>query len=290
VKMVHNGIEYGLMQLLAETYDMLCRGLDMSEPELHEVFEDWNAGELSSYLVEITADIFAEVDGITGRPLIDMILDEARQKGTGKWTSQDAMELQIPTPTIDIGVVMRNMSAFKSERQDANRLYGDSIQKYTGDRSKFLEILHEAFYAAMITTYAQGFNLLQGASLAYKFDLNLATVARIWRGGCIIRSALLDEIRDVFTSDPKLPNMILDRDLGGKVISRTEALREVVSNAFSLGIPMPAMAATLSYLDAYRSVWLPANLIQAQRDYFGSHTYERIDERGLFHTEWHQSN
>jgi 6-phosphogluconate dehydrogenase len=288
VKMVHNGIEYGLMQLLAETYDMLRRGLELTDAELHDVFKRWNAGVLNSYLVEITADIFAELDGKTGKPLIDVILDEAKQKGTGKWASQDAMELQIPTPTIDIGVVMRNLSAFKAERQIANQLYGDSVRKYKGDRKLLLEALHEAFYAAMIATYSQGFSLLRGASLEYKYDLNLETVARIWRGGCIIRSALLDDIRDAFIRDPELPNLILDQPLGGKVISRIDALREVASTAMSLGIPLPGMSATLSYLDAYRSVWLPANLIQAQRDYFGSHTYERIDERGAFHTQWNQ--
>jgi 6-phosphogluconate dehydrogenase len=289
VKMVHNGIEYGIMQLIAETYDLMKRGLNLSDEELHQVYKDWNQTEVNSYLVEITAAIFNEVDEQTGKRLIDVILDEAKQKGTGMWTSQDAMNLQVPVPTIDIAVAMRNLSALKPERREVNHLMDGGSSKYLDNRSEFIEQVRKSLYAGMIITYAQGFNQLYRASVGYKYHLDLQEVARIWRGGCIIRSALLNKIRSAFQKNPDLTNLLLDIDLGRTVLSSRDALKIVVQTAAEIGVPTPGLMVSLGYLDGYRSAWLPANLIQAQRDYFGSHTYERIDARGVFHTKWENS-
>ncbi len=288
VKMVHNGIEYGIMQLIAETYDLMKRGLGFSADDLHGVYRDWNRQELASYLVEITSHIFTTADEKTGRPLVEVILDAAKQKGTGKWTEWDAADLQVPTPTIDAAVAMRNLSGLKSERQQAARQLRGPSAAYKGDPQKFTSQLKDALYSGMILTYGQGMALLRRASSHYRYGLDLATVARIWRGGCIIRAALLEDIRSVFSSRSDLPNLLMDRDLAEAVMRRQNQLRAVVSTALKMGLPVPALAASLGYFDGYRSGRLPANLIQAQRDYFGSHTYERTDAEGTFHTQWHK--
>jgi 6-phosphogluconate dehydrogenase len=286
VKMVHNGIEYGLMQLIAETYDLMKRGLGLSDDQLHDAYQEWNRGELHSYLLEITGHIFRQEDASTGKRLIDVILDEAKQLGTGMWTSQSAMELQVPTPTIDSAVAMRNLSAYKAEREMASRTLPGSPATLQGDRTAFVARLRRALYAGMIITYAQGMALLHRASDAYAYGLDLETVARIWRGGCIIRAALLENIRMAYREKPDLPNLLLEATLGNAVLDRQADLRAVVQAASQLALPVPALMASLAYFDAYRSAWLPANLIQAQRDYFGAHTYERVDAKGTFHTQW----
>ena len=286
VKMVHNGIEYGVMQLLAETYDLMKRGLGLNDDEVHDVYHAWNKGELNAYLVEISSHIFSKKDEKTGKRLIDEILDVAKQKGTGMWTSQSAMELQVPIPTIDLAVAMRDLSKFAKERERASAMYRQSRPSLVSDRDTFLTQLGRAFYAAMIITYAQGMALLEVASDKYKYHLDLEAVARIWRGGCIIRAALLEDICAAFHVKRELPNLLLDSNLSHKVMEHQADLRQVVSQAAELGIPVPGLMVSLGYLDAYRSAWLPDNLIQAQRDYFGAHTYERIDAKGTFHTIW----
>jgi 6-phosphogluconate dehydrogenase len=286
VKMVHNGIEYGLLQLIAETYDLMKRGLGLNDDELNAVYSAWNRTELASYLLEITADIFCTVDEKTGRRLIGEILDEAKQKGTGKWASEDAMELQIPIPTVDSAVAMRNLSMYKKERTAIHAALELPVQKFSGDRAAFLETMRSALLAAMILTFAQGMAQLDAASAACGYGLRLETVARIWSGGCIIRAALLGKIRAALARSPVPANLLLDPVLGSEVRARRDDLRRTVCEAAGLGIPAPALMASLGYLDSFRSDWLPANLIQAQRDYFGAHTYERIDGKGVFHTQW----
>ncbi len=286
VKMVHNGIEYGIMQLLAETYDLMKRGLGLNDDELHEAHALWNKGELNGYLVEITSHIFSKQDEKTGKRLIDEILDVAKQKGTGMWTSQSAMELQVPIPTIDLAVAMRDLSVFEKEREQAGAIYQRPIQRITGDRDAFITQLGRALYAAMVITYAQGMALLTGASGKYGYQLDLEAVARIWRGGCIIRAALLEDICAAFHARRELPNLLLDSSLSSKLMEHQEDLRRIVSHASESGVPIPGLMVSLGYFDAYRSARLPANLVQAQRDYFGAHTYERNDAKGTFHTEW----
>jgi 6-phosphogluconate dehydrogenase len=288
VKMVHNGIEYGLMELIVETYDLLKRGLGLTPAELAPLYNRWNREELNSFLMEITAKIFTRKDSRTGQPLIDLILDKAKQKGTGMWTSWDAMDLQVGTPTIDVAVVMRDMSGAKEERQAAARFLAGPALTFSGDRERFIGRLKNALYAGMIATYAQGLALLKKASATYAYGLDLEAVARIWRGGCIIRAALLEDIRAAYKARADLPNLLLDPHLGKEFLSRAADLREVVQTAAALGLPAPGFMGTLSYFDAYRSAVLPANLIQAQRDFFGAHTYERLDAPGAFHTEWDQ--
>jgi 6-phosphogluconate dehydrogenase len=286
VKMVHNGIEYGVMQLLAETYDLMKRGLGLNDDELHEVYALWSKGELNGYLVEITSHIFSKQDEKTGKRLVDEILDVARQKGTGMWTSQSAMELQVPIPTIDLAVAIRDLSVFEKEREQAGAIYQRPIRCPTGDRDTFIKQLDRALYAGMLITYAQGMALLTVASGKCGYQLDLEAVARIWRGGCIIRAALLEDICAAFHARRELPNLLLDPSLSRKLIEHQEDLRRIVSHASESGVPIPGLMVSLGYLDAYRSAWLPANLIQAQRDYFGAHTYERMDAKGTFHTEW----
>jgi len=286
VKMVHNGIEYGVMQLIAETYDLMKRGLGLHDDEVRDKFSAWNQGELNGYLIEITSHIFSKQDEKTGRRLIDDILDVAKQKGTGMWTSQSAMELHVPIPTIDVAVAMRDLSVFAKEREQASAIYPRSQRRYTGDRDTFLTHLGRALFTGMMSTYAQGMALLAAASDKYEYHLDLETVARIWRGGCIIRAALLEDIRAAFRAKHDLPNVLLAPNVSRKVMEHQEDLRQVVCQAAELGVPAPGLMVSLGYLDAYRSAWLPANLIQAQRDYFGAHTYERIDAKGTFHTEW----
>ncbi len=286
VKMVHNGIEYGIMQLIAETYDVLKRGAGLTDDELAVVYDQWNQAELGSYLVEITSDIFIKVDELSGKRLVDVVLDAARQLGTGMWTSQDALALHVPTPTIDISVAMRNLSGQEDLRTYLSTHYSTPIQKLTAQRKEIIEQTRRALYAALILTYAQGMAQLQAASAAYQYSLDAATIARIWRGGCIIRSALLEPIRSAYSRQPGLPHLLFDEHLGGEMFARQEDLRGLVREAAGAGIPVPGFMASLAYYDSLRSTHLPANLIQAQRDYFGAHTYERVDQRGIFHTQW----
>ncbi len=286
VKMVHNGIEYGLMQLIAETYDLMKRGLGFSDDELHVVYDRWNQTELSAYLIEITARIFLQQDERTGKRLVDVILDAAKQKGTGMWTAQSAMELQTPVPTLDMAVAMRDLSGLDQERVSASRFLPGPPRALRVDQDAFLQHLARALFAGMILTYAQGMALLGRASAVNHYGLDLEAIARIWRGGCIIRAALLEKLRTAYRARPDLPNPLVDPSLARELVERQADVREVVHTAVAWGLPVPGLAASLAYFDAYRSAWLPANLIQAQRDYFGAHTYERVDAQGVFHTEW----
>jgi 6-phosphogluconate dehydrogenase len=286
VKMVHNGIEYAIMQLIAETYDLLSRGLGLSDDELSDIFTKWNQAELNGYLVEITADIFCKVDENTGERLLDVVLDAAHQLGTGMWTTQDALTLHIPTPTIDTAVVMRNLSGSVEQRQAISQKYHLPVKQLPFDHQELIERARRSLYAAVILAYAQGFAQLAAASKAYQYDLDLAAIARIWRGGCIIRSALLEPIRHAYHAQPGLTHLLLDPTLGAAVAERLDDLRSLVQTFTGASIPAPAYMASLGYIDSLRSSHLPANLIQAQRDYFGAHTYERVDQRGIFHTQW----
>jgi 6-phosphogluconate dehydrogenase len=286
VKMIHNGIEYGIMQLIAESYDLMRRGLGFDVDQMRSMFAKWNENELNSYLMEITAKVLGRKDDKTGKPLVEMILDRARQKGTGKWTSWDALDLQTPVPNIDVAVAMRNMSDFIEERKQAGQALSGPSLSFQGDRDAFASQLERGLFAAVVLTYAQGMAQLRQASHKYDYNLDLEAVARIWRGGCIIRAALLEDIRTAFQKEPDLQNMLLSADFGKEIMERQGDLRKVVCTGAELGIPVPGFMSTLAYYDAYRSARLPANLIMAQRDYFGAHRYERIDEEGTFHTEW----
>jgi len=286
VKMVHNGIEYGIMQLIAEVYDLLKRGLGVRNDELSALFAGWNQAELNSYLMEITTNIFQKVDEGTGQHLVDTILDVARQKGTGEWTTQDALELHVPTPTVDMAVAMRNLTGQEEERASMAKKFGTPQAVYQGHRTEMIEHLRRALYTSTILTYAQGMEQLRAASQEYGYNLDLSAVARIWRGGCIIRSALLEPIYLAYRGQPQVPHLLLDDMLGNAVSERIEDLRFVIKTAIDLQLPASALMSCLAYYDGLRSGHLPANLIQAQRDYFGAHTYERIDKSGIFHTEW----
>ena len=286
VKMAHNGIEYGDMQLIAEAYDVLHRALNLSAKELHDIFTEWNKGELQSYLIEITAKIFERYDPETGKPLVDLIVDEALQKGTGKWTSQSALDLGVPLPTITGAVDSRNVSALKAERVAASKVLSGPTIKYEGDRKKLINAVREALYMSKICSYAQGMALLRAASKEYKYDLHYGEIAAIWRGGCIIRAIFLNRITDAFRRNPDLPNLLLDETFKQDVESRQASLRFVIQTAVGMGIPTLAFSSALAYYDAYRTDRLPANLTQAQRDFFGAHTYRRLDKPGDFHTEW----
>ncbi|MCJ7746733.1 MAG: NADP-dependent phosphogluconate dehydrogenase [Desulfobacterales bacterium] len=286
VKMVHNAIEYGDMQLIAEAYDILHRGLGLSEVELHEVFARWNKGPLSSYLIEITANIFTYIDNKTKRPLVDMILDQAEQKGTGRWTIQAALELDVPIPTIHAAVEARILSTYKLERMETAKFFPIPVSTYRGDRDTFVNAVGDALYVSKICSYAQGMALLRRASEEYHYNLDYSEIARIWRGGCIIRARFLDDVRVAFKENPNLSNLLIAPFFHEEVLSRHTALRHVVETSIELGIPAPGMSASLAYFDSYRSGRLPANLIQAQRDYFGAHTYRRVDQEGIFHTKW----
>ncbi len=286
VKMVHNGIEYGDMQLIAEIYDVLHRGLGLSAKELQAVFSEWNAGELKSYLIEITADIFTKMDADSGAPLVDVILDEAQQKGTGKWASQNSLDVGAPIPTINAAVESRILSSLKSQRVSAARLIHGPTPKYTGDRQHLIAAARAALYASKVTSYAQGLGLLKIASDEYQYELHMDGIAKIWRAGCIIRADLLGDIMAAYQRDPGLVNLLLDDTFRQAVESRQADWRFLVQTAVGMGIPVLALGASLAYFDAYRSERLPANLTQAQRDYFGAHTYRRIDREGTFHIEW----
>jgi 6-phosphogluconate dehydrogenase len=286
VKMVHNGIEYGIMQLLCETYDILRKAAGMEAGEIAALFRQWNEGELNSFLMEISAVVLAKKDDETGRPLVDFVLDTAGQKGTGKWTAQSALDLGVAIPTLSVAVEGRILSGYKSERVEAAKVLRGSRAKLTGDRSAFLEHLWKSFYLAMLSCYAQGLVMLKEASKEYNYGLNLADIARIWKGGCIVRSRLLDPIKKAYGKNPNLPNLLVDRVFRRMVNRYTPALRRVVAVAAKTGVPALAYGSTLGYVDSYRSELLPANLLQAQRDYFGAHTYKRVDREGTFHTEW----
>ena len=286
VKMVHNGIEYGDMQLISEAYDLLCRGLGLGADELHAIFSRWNEGLLKSYLIEITADIFKTIDPDTGLPLVDLILDQAGQKGTGKWTSQNALDIGVPVPTINAALQGRIISSLKAERVYAATQLPAPQQKFEGDPAELINAIENALYASKVTSYAQGLAMLRMASNEYQYDLNIRDIAKIWRAGCIIRASLLGDIMDAYERDPQLVNLMLDEAFKTAIVDRLDDWRKVVQIAVGLGIPVPAMSGALAYFDAYRSERLPANLIQAQRDYFGAHTYRRVDKEGVFHTQW----
>lgn len=285
VKMVHNGIEYGLMQLTSEVYHLLKKSAGLTNAELASTFDSWNKGRLQSFLIEITAEIFNQKDDKGDGELVDKILDKAKQKGTGKWTSQNAMDLGIPIPSIDIAVSMREISAFKDLRVEAEGIYGKPEPKSV-DKADFINKAEQALYFAFIISYAQGLNQLVEASEEYGYELNMSEVAKIWRAGCIIRAALLDDISKTFASSPALKNIVLAPDFVTKLKETVAATREVVAYGASNGIPLPGLSNSLTYFDAITSGRLPLNLIQAQRDHFGSHTYERTDMEGIFHTEW----
>jgi 6-phosphogluconate dehydrogenase len=286
VKMIHNGIEYGDMQLIAEAYDLLHRGLGLTNAELHKVFSDWNKGDLESYLIEITADIFSRYDRETDKAIVDLILDEAQQKGTGKWTSQNSFDIGAPIPTINAAVESRIISGLKEERVAASSLLVGPKAQIKGDRAQNIAFIRDALYTAKICSYAQGFGMLRLASKEYSYDLNYSEIARIWRGGCIIRARFLNDIRDAFKRNNDLTNLMVDPEFSTKMNRGQAALRTVVSMAADSGIPALAFSSALAYYDAYRSNRLPANLTQAQRDYFGAHTYRRLDKEGSFHTLW----
>jgi len=291
VKMVHNGIEYGDMQLICEAYSLLKDGLGLDNDELYNVFSEWNRGELDSYLIEITRDIFSVQDSVTGEALVDVILDKAGQKGTGKWASHLALDLGVPTTLISEAVFARTLSAFKEKRMRASRvLAGPSgaIRQLQAsvNRDEFIGQVRKALFASKICSYAQGFFQLQAASAEYGWHLNCGEIAMLWRGGCIIRAAFLEDIKKAYKFNPKLENLLLDEYFRESVAASQNEWRQVVCSAARLGIPVPAISAALNYYDGYRSERLPHNLLQAQRDYFGSHTYERIDKEGFFHTDW----
>jgi 6-phosphogluconate dehydrogenase len=289
VKMVHNGIEYGDMQLICEAYYMMKVLLKMSAPEIGEVFAEWYKGPLNSYLIEITRDILGKKDPETGKPIVDIILDKAGQKGTGKWTSQNALDLGIAIPTMMEAVVARCLSSLKDERVAASAKLPAPEYAFSLDKSKFITAIHDALYASKIMSYAQGYQLLRAAAAEYKWDLNYGEIAMLWRGGCIIRAQFLDEIKKAYDNEPKLANLIL-APYFTEVIRKSQAnWRLAVAEASKAGIAIPAFSSALAYYDQYRSASLPANLLQAQRDYFGAHTYERTDKPGVFHTEWLQA-
>jgi 6-phosphogluconate dehydrogenase len=285
VKMIHNGIEYGLMQLTSEIYDLLKKAGKMKNEELYKTFDRWNNGRLQSFLVEITAEILTKDDDKGSGQLVDKILDKAKQKGTGKWTSQNAMDLGIPIPSIDIAVSMREISAMKADRMAAEKVYGKpEIQNLPKD--SLVKKAEEALYFSFVLTYAQGLHQLAEASKEYSYELDLGTIAKIWRAGCIIRAAMLADITKAYQKNQDLTNLLLDASFAGEIKQTLASVRELVAYGATNGIPLPGLSNSLTYFDAYTSGRLPLNLIQAQRDYFGSHTYERTDQEGIFHTEW----
>lgn len=287
VKMVHNGIEYGDMQLICEAYHLMKDVLGLSTEELHRVFSEWNEGELDSYLIEITADIFGKRDPDTGKPMVDVILDTAGQKGTGKWTSQSALDLGVPLSMITESVFSRFLSAMKEERVAASKiLRGPDVPPFEQDKEQFIEAVRQALYASKICSYAQGFAQMRKASEEYGWDLQLGNIAMIFRGGCIIRARFLQNIKDAYDRDPALNNLLLDPYFQSVIDKYQVAWRKVIAIAVTHGVPVPAFASALAYFDSYRSATLPANLLQAQRDYFGAHTFKRVDKEGVFHFNW----
>ncbi|NMM51401.1 NADP-dependent phosphogluconate dehydrogenase [Paenibacillus aquistagni] len=291
VKMVHNGIEYGDMQLICEAYHLLTHVVGVDTKELQEIFSDWNKGELDSYLIEITADIFSKYDEETGKPMVDVILDSAGQKGTGKWTSQNALDLGYPLTMITESVFSRFLSAMKDERVAASKvLSGPEAKPFTGDKAEFIEKIRKALFASKIVSYAQGFSQMRVASQEYNWNLPLGNIAKIFRGGCIIRSQFLNNIKEAYDRDAELKNLLLDPYFKEIVEDYQYAWREVISTAVANGIPVPGFSSALSYYDSYRTERLPANLLQAQRDYFGAHTFKRVDKEGSFHYNWLNNN
>jgi 6-phosphogluconate dehydrogenase len=291
VKMVHNGIEYGDMQLIAEAYDLMRTVLGMSATEMADVFDEWNRGDLESFLIEITAQILRVKDEETGQPLVDLVLDKAGQKGTGKWTSDIALDLGIVTPTIDAAVDTRNLSSRKEERVEASKqIKGPERAAFSGDRREMIQAIHDALYASKICSYAQGMNLIRAGSDAYQWNIDLGECARIWKGGCIIRARFLDKIKGAYQRRADLPNLLLDPDFNTFVQQSQPNWRRAVSTAIQSGVAVPGMSASIGYFDTYRTANLPLNLTQAQRDFFGSHTYERTDRPGQppVHTEWEE--
>lgn len=286
VKMVHNGIEYAIMEVISEVYDLLKNGLGYSNDQLHQLFGRWNDGRLQSFLIEITRDIFATKDPETGGYLVDMILDKAGAKGTGKWTSQDAMDTGVAIPSIDMAVSMRTLSAYKDDRLKAAALYQPVIHKIQEDPAKFEAQVEAALYVSTIICYAQGLSLLVKASEELQMDIPLKDVVKIWRGGCIIRSTLLETFYQAYLADPNLSNILLDAKVAAEVKAGQQDLRDVVSQAAKSGIAIGAIQSSLAYLESFVSAKMPTNLIQAQRDNFGSHTYQRTDKEGIFHTQW----
>ncbi|WP_321854557.1 NADP-dependent phosphogluconate dehydrogenase [Paraburkholderia tropica] len=287
VKMVHNGIEYGDMQLIAESYAVLKQVLGLSNEELGEVYTEWNAGELDSYLIEITSKIFQKKDDETGQYLVDVILDRAAQKGTGKWTSQNALDLGAPLPLITEAVFARVLSSLKTQRVAASKvLAGPDAKPFAGDRKAFIESVRRALYFSKVISYAQGFAQLRAASDEYKWDLQYGTIAKIFRAGCIIRARFLQKITDAYAKNAQLDNLLLDPYFSDIAANYQAALRDVVVEAVKVGVPVPAFSSAVAYFDAYRSERVPANLVQAQRDFFGAHTFERIDKPGSFHADW----
>lgn len=287
VKMVHNGIEYADMQLIAEAYDLLKNGLGLTNEELHEVFTQWNAGDLDSFLIEITAQIFARKDDDSDGYLVDKVLDKAAQKGTGKWTSQSSLDLGIPVTAITEAVFARCLSSFKDQRVAASKILpGPTGGKIEGDRQQFIDDVRDALYASKVVAYAQGFDQMIAAAKEHGWTLNLGAIATIWRGGCIIRARFLDRIKEAYDAQPDLANLLLAPYFTEAVGNGQTGWRRVISEAARLGIPVPAFSSSLAYYDGYRRANLPANLIQAQRDLFGAHTYERTDKPGNFHSQW----
>ncbi|WP_339181559.1 NADP-dependent phosphogluconate dehydrogenase [Oceanobacillus sp. FSL W7-1293] len=287
VKMVHNGIEYGDMQLIAEAYDLMKNVVGLDAKELHEVFKEWNKGELDSFLIEITADIFTKVDEETGKPLVEVILDKAGQKGTGKWTSKNALDLGVPLPLITESVFARFISSLKDERVNASKVFsGPAKTDVAESKEELIEAIRQALYMSKIVSYAQGFAQMRAASEENNWDLKYGDIAMIWRGGCIIRANFLQKIKEAYDRDGDLPNLMLDPYFKEIVEGYQASLRKVVSLAVQHGVAVPTFASAIAYYDSYRSEDLPANLIQAQRDYFGAHTYERKDKDGVFHSQW----
>ena len=288
VKMVHNGIEYGDMQMICETYAIMSNLLGMTTLEIRGVFDDWNRGELNSYLIEITRDILGTIDDETGQPMVEVILDTAGQKGTGRWTSLAALNLGVPAQTIAEAVFARAMSAVKDERVQASKILLGPDPVFSGEKAGFIAMLRQALYASKICSYAQGYQLMRAAAKEYGWDLNYGNIALLWRAGCIIRAQFLDNIKEAFNKQPDLPNLLLDGYFKKAIEINQDGWRSVIATAIQNGIPVPAFTSALAYYDGYRSALVPANLIQAQRDYFGAHTYERVDKpRGkFFHTNW----
>ncbi len=290
VKMVHNGIEYGDMQLICEAYAILKDVLQLEASELATIFTEWNKGELDSYLIEITSQIFRKIDPDTGRPLVDVILDKAGQKGTGLWTLQSALTQSVVISTINAAVEARVISSRKQERVDAAKVLPQpKSSKFTGSRDTLIRAVHDALYASKIVSYAQGMELLGAASMVYKWDLNFGDIATIWRGGCIIRAVFLNRIKEAYERDRQLHNLLLDQYFTGIIEKTQHNWRIAVREAVQHGVAVPAFSASLAYFDSYRQARLPSNLLQAQRDFFGAHTYERVDKSGNFHTEWFES-
>ena len=291
VHMVHNGIEYGLMQLIAETYEILKKGLKLDNASIGAIFKQWNEGRLQSFLMDITKDIFVFKENGADHLLLDDIRDEARAKGTGKWTSQEAMDLELPITVIDTAVSMRDVSKYKALRSEISAQFGgDQVSAFTGSPEEMITALEQAFYFSMVISYAQGMHMLTKASLEYKYELDLAQIAKIWRGGCIIRSSFLEHIYQAYTKNASLGHLLLNENVRSLVNEAVPGARKIISAAINNGIAVPAFAASLTYFDSIRTERMPANLIQAQRDYFGAHTYQLIGKDELFHTEWNKWN